>query len=173
MGTPITILEFADSSSSGSSISGLPSMTLSGTQSYFCFTVGRRLKFLLWPLEGPAFPFGFGIGSLKSRQTVRDAAAVRIPNSFRSFFRPPGPTRTMFNATAPVLSKALRRALTPKRGNKDFYKGAFADHRVGADRGITCFVLHRYTSSIPPGRSSYRCPRKTRRRRQGEISFGG
>ena len=25
--------------------------------------------------------------------------------------------------TAPVLSKALRRALTPKRGNKDYYKG--------------------------------------------------
>ncbi|KAF9652474.1 hypothetical protein BDM02DRAFT_3108999 [Thelephora ganbajun] len=29
----------------------------------------------------------------------------------------------MFKATAPVLSKASRRALTPKRGNKDFYKG--------------------------------------------------
>ncbi|KAF9788447.1 hypothetical protein BJ322DRAFT_1106438 [Thelephora terrestris] len=29
----------------------------------------------------------------------------------------------MFKATAPALSKASRRALTPKRGNKDFYKG--------------------------------------------------
>ncbi|KAM5540181.1 hypothetical protein V8D89_006321 [Ganoderma adspersum] len=39
--------------------------------------------------------------------------------------------------TAPVLSKALRRALTPKRGNKDYYKGtrqAFlpGGHRTGA-----------------------------------------
>jgi len=29
----------------------------------------------------------------------------------------------MFKATAAVFSKASRRALTPKRGNKDFYKG--------------------------------------------------
>ncbi|TBU24619.1 hypothetical protein BD309DRAFT_663721 [Dichomitus squalens] len=39
--------------------------------------------------------------------------------------------------TNPVLSKALRRALTPKRGNKDYYKGtrqAFlpGGHRTGA-----------------------------------------
>ncbi|KAH9934028.1 uncharacterized protein BXZ73DRAFT_89679 [Epithele typhae] len=39
--------------------------------------------------------------------------------------------------TRPVLSKALRRALTPKHGNKDFYKGtrqAFlpGGHRTGA-----------------------------------------
>ncbi|KAI0755675.1 hypothetical protein C8Q74DRAFT_1304954 [Fomes fomentarius] len=39
--------------------------------------------------------------------------------------------------TTPVLSKALRRALTPKRGNKDYYKGtrqAFlpGGHRTGA-----------------------------------------
>ncbi|KAH9850919.1 hypothetical protein C2E23DRAFT_833395 [Lenzites betulinus] len=40
-------------------------------------------------------------------------------------------------ATLPCLSKASRRALTPKRGNKDFYKGtrqAFVPggHRTGA-----------------------------------------
>ncbi|KAG1790143.1 hypothetical protein EV424DRAFT_958726 [Suillus variegatus] len=37
--------------------------------------------------------------------------------------------------TAVCLSKASRRALTPKRGNKDFYKGhAFlpGGHRTGA-----------------------------------------
>ncbi|KAI0710888.1 hypothetical protein C8Q76DRAFT_739059 [Earliella scabrosa] len=39
--------------------------------------------------------------------------------------------------TNPCLSKALRRALTPKRGNKDYYKGtrqAFlpGGHRTGA-----------------------------------------
>ena len=34
-----------------------------------------------------------------------------------------GPSPTMI-PTAPCLSKALRRALTPKRGNKDYYKGA-------------------------------------------------
>ena len=33
------------------------------------------------------------------------------------------PTATMF-ATLARLSKASRRALTPKRGNKDYYKGA-------------------------------------------------
>ncbi len=30
---------------------------------------------------------------------------------------------TMF-PTNPCFSKAMRRALTPKRGNKDYYKGA-------------------------------------------------
>ncbi|RPD54547.1 hypothetical protein L226DRAFT_493546 [Lentinus tigrinus ALCF2SS1-7] len=39
--------------------------------------------------------------------------------------------------TTPCLSKAMRRALTPKRGNKDYYKGtrqAFlpGGHRTGA-----------------------------------------
>lgn len=33
--------------------------------------------------------------------------------------------------TAVCFSKASRRALTPKRGNKDFYKGAFNDSYCG------------------------------------------
>ena len=39
----------------------------------------------------------------------------------------------MFKATAPVLSKASRRTLTPKRGNKDFYKGEFIECHVPAE----------------------------------------
>jgi hypothetical protein len=50
--------------------------------------------------------------------------------SIRSLFRPSRSPPTMFKATTPVLSKASRRALTPKRGNKDFYKGKFIERHV-------------------------------------------
>jgi len=42
----------------------------------------------------------------------------------------------MFKATAPVLSKASRRTLTPKRGNKDFYKGVFIECRVPTEQVV-------------------------------------
>lgn len=56
--------------------------------------------------------------------------------SVRSLFRLARPPHTMFKATAPVFSKASRRTLTPKRGNKDFYKGGFVECRVTAERGV-------------------------------------
>lgn len=46
----------------------------------------------------------------------------------------------MFKATAPVLSKASRRTLTPKRGNKDFYKGGFIDCCITTEQGMIQFL---------------------------------
>ena len=56
-------------------------------------------------------------------------------SSVRSLPRLARQPHTMFKATAPVLSKASRRALTPKRGNKDFYKGGFAGVASPLSRG--------------------------------------
>jgi len=65
----------------------------------------------------------------------------------------------MFKATAPVLSKASRRTLTPKRGNKDFYKGGFIECRVLIEqvviRVLSPQVRARHTSQevsvlVPP-----------------------
>jgi hypothetical protein len=46
----------------------------------------------------------------------------------------------MFRVTVPVFSKASRRALTPKRGNKDFYKGRFIKRRVIVERVTMLFL---------------------------------
>ena len=59
--------------------------------------------------------------------------------SVRSLIRLAWSALTMFKATAPVLSKASRRALTPKRGNKDFYKGGFIKRRVIAEQVVIRF----------------------------------
>jgi hypothetical protein len=61
-----------------------------------------------------------------------DVAIVGIqntPSAQSSVWQP----HTMFKATAPALSKASRRALTPKRGNKDFYKGELIECRVNTE----------------------------------------
>ena len=57
----------------------------------------------------------------------------------------------MFKATALVLSKASRRTLTPKRGNKDFYKGGFIGSRVIVEQRMTPFVFAGTRQAYLPG----------------------
>ena len=71
--------------------------------------------------------FGFGIRGVSGE---RRCGRENLKDSVRSFFRLAWLVHIMFKATAPVFSKASRRALTPKRGNKDFYKGEFVERHV-------------------------------------------
>lgn len=133
----IFILKFVEFSSSDSSASGFLSIALSGMWSCAVFVVGRRLKFLLWPLEGPVFPLGLGIRNVSGE---RRCDRGNPKHSVCSLFRLAGSVLTMLKATAPVLSKASRRALTPKRGNKDFYKGGCIKRRVIAEQVMMRFL---------------------------------
>jgi hypothetical protein len=102
--------------------------------------------------------------------------------------------------TAVCLSKASRRALTPKRGNKDFYKGVlvillvqlfycrFMDNFCPPSRcpfirlslyyflyffPFNAHIACRNQTSISPWWTPYRCPGKTCHPRRIEVSFTG
>lgn len=54
--------------------------------------------------------------------------------------------------TLACLSKASRRALTPKRGNKDFYKGTSSQSQsTRSARHVSCFSVGTRQATLPGG----------------------